>query len=390
MQNYKNPSFAGIKYLTQDDTLEHKNNIIEQNYINNEGSEITTSGSQARRISQRAIIDIFSDGGAKERKFQRALEGKRGKLILPYSKIDTNVVVESWSRAVSTTDARNAIFTITFIVDSTDKIILPVKSKKGVFDKYKTKLVNFYATNLESKWKTVSGKYNQYKGVSEKIADVGKQLSVVAGKIRTSGDSLSIFQIEVARFTNDIQNLVNSPVDLIYQINTSISGLVISGSDIKNIFTSLIGLTSKPTATSNATNNGNIAQDIKTNNELISSMIYVNALPECCIALQNMSFETKTELDYYHKLITQAFENMPENLDDDTRKAMNEMRVQVDLMLQQEVLTLNEIYSINTPQTNATCLNYTIYDNFDNYDILLNVNSIKSVGMIQGEIKVVG
>ena len=388
MSAFKNPSFAGIRYQTSSEEMSHTNNIQEMNYIGNEGSQINTYGSKARKITQTALIEIANDNGKKDRKFQRALEGKRGKLILPYIHLETQVVVESWSKNIDISMANYAVYTINFIVDSYDKVPLPVKSKKGLFDKYKIKLLDYYSTHFSDKWKTVSGKYMQYKKNVDKIADVGVKLNEISQKIRTSGDGLAVFQSEVSRFATDVTGLMSSPVYLIYSIENSISGLVIAGTDIKQSFLNLIGLTDKQKSVVNGNNTGNIATEVKNNEDLINGMIYVNAISECAIALQEMDFSTVAELDYYRNLMKVAFENMPTNIDYDTRLTLVEMDTQVELMCQEIAQNLGYIETITVPKMNITALNYALYDNLDNYDKLVALNSFKSGNMISGEVKV--
>lgn len=388
MYAFKQPSFAGIKYATQAETINHTNNIQEGNYLGNEGSRISTYGSKARKIQQTAYIEIAKDNGKKNRKFLRALEGKRGILILPYSQLQTQVVVESWSVDIGLTVANYAIYSINFIVDSYDVIPLPVKSKKGLFDKYKDKLLGYYSTHFESKWKSVSGKYMQYKKVAEKVADVGTKMNEIAQKIRTASDGLSTFQIEVAKFTNDVASLVNSPVDLIYSIESSIAGLVISASDMKNTFLSLVGLTDKQSSVLTTDNAGNIATEIQNNEDLINGMIYLNAISECAIALQEMEFTTATELDYYRNLMKVAFHNMPTNIDDDTRLTLVQMDTDIELMFQEMSQGLQDVETVSVPKTNLIALNYALYGNIDNYDNIVALNSLQSGKVVNGDIQV--
>lgn len=388
MSIFKEPSFAGIKYATQAETINHTNNIQECNYLGNEGSTIKTWGSKARKIQQTAYIEIAKDNGKKNRKFLRALEGKRGILILPYSQLKSQVVVESWSVDIGLTVANYAIYSINFIVDSYDVIPLPVKSKKGLFDKYKVKLLSYYSTHLESKWQSVSGKYMQYKSLAQKVGDVGTKMNEIAQKIRTAGDGLSTFQIQVAKFTNDVASLVNSPVDLIYSIQSSIAGLVISGSDMKNMFRSLIGLTDKQSSVLKSDNTGNIAMDIKNNEDLINGMIYLNAISECAIALQEMEFTTATELDDYRNLMKVAFQNMPTNIDDDTRLTLLQMDTDIELMLQEMSQELKDVAIVTVPKMNLITFNYLLYGNLDNYDKINALNSFKPGTFISGDIKV--
>ena len=236
--------------------------------------------------------------------------------------------------------------------------------------------------------KIVLNRLCERKSESESYREVGTKMNEIAQKIRTASDGLSTFQIEVAKFTNDVASLVNSPVDLIYSIESSIAGLVISASDMKNTFLSLVGLTDKQSSVLTTDNAGNIATEIKNNEDLINGMIYLNAISECAIALQEMEFTTATELDYYRNLMKVAIQNMPTNIDDDTRLTLVQMDTDIELMFQEMSQGLQDVETVSVPKTNLIALNYALYGNIDNYDNIVALNSLQSGKVVNGNIQV--
>ena len=383
-------SFKGVPFLVKSTRTSGGRKTATHEFVDSSKRVVEDLGLLQKTFSLEAIIDN-ADGQyfLKRNALINALEeGGAGVLIHAFfGKL--NVVAKPYTLREKIDELGAAFFDLTF--ERADDIIAPLPdafTRSNIAELQVVALDNV-AADIENNLGVSNAFPFNFTAVSNLLEGVGNQFDSITQTFDRALDEINNFAATLTNFRNNILRLVNLPAQM--------------SATLKNLYNSAVALAQTPEeAFLTLEKNFTFGDDFDAinpttferierlrNQELLTVFMQAGALAFAYERTSAIDFFTIREIDLYaQKLNAQYNKVIPSITNNDTAKSFQDLRSVTNEFLDIQRLNVKKIVDFDTQSIPAQVLAYKLYGSVDDYEKLVELNSIKDVDFVSGPIEV--
>lgn len=384
LPNASYKGFTDLVYVRGNLNYGFKKTIHE--YPNRDGGDIESLGRKALQGSITLRVYNTQDNDSVD-EFNRILNSSgAGTLIIPQLGSFDDMEVMNAPLTFSDNTLGYIEYTIDFAQTSQQQYPTSTESNTGFLDRVKDRLLGENVEAFDNAWNTVKNKRTQYAKALAKVRSSSREMVNLASKIEGSGSLLSDFNNTLAVVTNDAARLLLAPRELATQLKLSFDALEDNVSNARVLFDIVGSYFGFSAGDDNAIGSGNIVNEVRENQNAVNNLIKTNSIAIGYVLATIIDYETVQELNIFRQKLKDAYDALPEDLDDTVFASLEEIQVNANRILDRQILTLPTLETINVNKQPLGVLVYSLYGDLNSYNDIYNLNDFRDVKTVSGKI----
>ena len=315
--------------------------------------------------------------------------GGTGILVHPFYG-SKNVSIKTFTVNESFKELGVARFSMTF--EQSEEVIFPRESGNNIatISNQATTTRNSIASDLATIFEIPVNSALNFSDASNKLEDVVNIFSIDNTAIAIDQESLDQFRANLDSFSLNANSNIFDPdslsVDLFalfdeFELLATnprdqlkiLANLFVYGDDDDEILLTTLSRIQR-----------------NTNRTILNSSIRTQSLVQSYNTITDVSFTTSDDLNDFRASLEGQYQTViaDNNLASSTLQDVQELRNQVRIFLDDELLNVYKIADINTKEIPMTVLAYQYYGDFDKTQDLINLNMSRNVAFVEGDVKI--
>lgn len=346
----------------------------------------------ARRTNDGA--EILSYQASRDRLLDALEKGGTGILIHPFFGRIENVVARTFTLNEDMKKLGEAEITITFEISNTDGAPTPAENVLGSIIAGNQAVQDAVEADLSENLSVTAGFTGNFQDAIDKGNEIVDQMNEATQPVAIAADELDAWSNQLAEFTANITSLVATPVDF--------------ADSVINLFGTMNGLYAGTVATIQATFDANtrlfgfgqtdVPFNLNTagriekqrNRTAVNNAMKVLALGYAYENAAQFDFATADEVDAVSTVLEDQFQVLVDSgdLSAEVEEELTKLRIAVADFFITEKLQKPQIVLVETPFTSARLLAYQYYGSSDLGETIADLNELRSLNAIQGQIRI--
>lgn len=380
-------TFKNVPFLVTQSNTSGGRKTITHEFVNSNERNVEDLGLLQKTFNITAVITGPSYTQKKEALIRALEEGGRGVLVHPFFG-RLNVVAKPYSLVETLTELGEAKFSLIFErsednpqPQAAGSSIQTVANKVNeVFDKLESDVSDFFGVSRTFP--------RNFKDAESKLADVTAGFQTATGRIRNNTAGLNAFNSTLLDFQSDANALILAPQEL--------------GASLVGLFTTMRGIATTPIEYTEILKNfydfgsDDVPIMLTTperverddNRTAIDNVITVGSLADSYRFVVTIDFDTVDDIDGAQASLDDQYNATFEDLPTDTKIIINELRNQARDFLDNQRISAKRIIDIETKRLPAQVLTYSLYGNVDETEKIIELNNVKDVSFVEGQVQV--
>lgn len=312
-----------------------------------------------------------------------------GILVHPFTGRLQNIVLRTYSLTQSLDSLGTASISMTF--GRTDEQKVPVIEGASVpkIESLTFATGDVAQRSLEENHVVTLSNTGNFQAASDKISDFIDSVNDAFDGVNVVTDQLQEVQTVLSELSRDITTLVQTPValaDRIRGVYNSLRGIGASVIGTYETFKALFDFGDSDTPSA-ITTTGRTEREL--NRTTFNNMAQSIALAEAYEAAANIDFQTVEEIEAQAAILDAVYDKLQNRstIDSDTILALSSVRIEVSKLFARKKLTAQRIQTVDVVRGGPRLIAFRYYGDFDNVDLLVELNSLQSGDPIEGNIR---
>lgn len=393
-------SFKGVPFYLSDSNVSGGRKDIKHSFPNSNKQAIEDLGLAPKVYNLVALISGDNYISNRDNLIKVLESGTPGTLSHPFYGEISNVKARTYTIKESMVDVGLAELSILFEVTDTTGIVRSIVTTPSVVNDKHTKVKESVSDSITNDWK-VTPEYNgNFAASVTKVNEYTDSVTSVSNTVVKGKENLDVFNDSLNNLTDNVYAHVLDSDELaksIIDLSDNLDSVYESQNDKFKVFKSFFnfGEGDREYTTYTA---GILERE--SNNGIINNAVKVLSLSSAFNAAVNIDYLTVDELDAVTGILEAQYlelTNLPgylyekdniKGLNTDVRDALDLMRQDANKLLTDIRDNINSVVNVRTHTLPARVIAYQYYGDSSNGEDIANINSVKDVSFMSGEIKV--
>ena len=280
-------------------------------------------------------------------------------------------------------------FTISFEVASLNIVPSLLKGNKGFLATLKSSILGDSETAFDNGWKSVTKAKAKFDSAVKTVKNAANEINRVSKLVQGSADTFSDFTTSINQIISSTNSLVQSPSILAGKIRTAFDNLSVAYNSSRDVFNVVKNLFGSNSSDRQSSGNSQLQKDIKANQDQVNNFVNAAALALAYNAAGDINYATLDDLNAVSSTLEEGFALLPTTLDRDIYKSLIQMRIQASDLFANLAISLPNVanYEVINP-TSLNTLVYSLYGSLDLKETIRSLNNFQDTSRISGTIKI--
>lgn len=380
-------TFKNVPFLVTQSNTSGGRKTITHEFVNSNERNVEDLGLLQKTFSITAIITGPNYTQKKDALIRVLEEGGRGPLVHPFFG-RLNVVAKPYSLVETMTELGEAKFSLVFERSEDNPQPQPGGSTIQTVGSSADGLFNSLEDDVADSF-TVSNKFpRNFKDAETTMENIGLVFQSATSRVRNNVQGLNEFNSTVVDFNDDFRSLIASPQELglaIGNLFTTMRDIATTPVEFLDILSNFYDFGDDDTPIILTTEERIERQDNRT---IINNLIKVGSLADSYRFVVTVDFDTVDNIDEAQEILDNQYSATVDDLPTDTQIVLNELRNQARDFLDEQRISAKRVIEIETKRIPAQVLTYSLYGNVDDTEKIIELNTVKDVSFVEGEVQV--